>query len=143
MKRRQFLTMSGTTLTAALLPGPRLYAQGQALKMRSLYNKDLSFSDLAQQLVGERITVTGFMAPPLKAEANFFVLTNKPMAVCPFCETEAEWPDDILAVYTKRTVRVTPFNVKIQTNGVLELGAFTDPETGFVSRVRLTGARYS
>ena len=82
------------------------------------------------------------MAPPLKVEINFFVLTKQPLSVCPFCETEADWPDDILAVYTKRIVRVLPFNLKIEVRGVLELGTAKDAETGFVSRVRLTDAKY-
>jgi hypothetical protein len=110
--------------------------------MRDLYNKDLSFSDLALGLEGQRIDVTGFMAPPLKAEMRFFVLTKRPMATCPFCETSADWPDDILAIYTKRVVDVVPFNVPLVVTGVLDLGTFTDDETGFVSRVRLTDARY-
>ena len=80
--------------------------------------------------------------PPLKAESKFFVLTKMPMAVCPFCETEAEWPNDILAVYTKRIVDVIPFNKKITVSGVLELGGYRDPETGFLSMVRLSDANY-
>ncbi len=118
-----------------------VWAEG-AIKVRDLYNKNMSFSDLALSLEGESVTVDGFMAPPLKAESNFFVLTKKPMAVCPFCESEAEWPDDILAINTKRRVKVTPFNVKIQVVGMLELGPKTDVDTGFVSRVRLVNARY-
>jgi hypothetical protein len=65
------------------------------------------------------------------------------MSVCPFCETEAEWPDDILAVYTKRIIDVVPFNVDLTTTGTLELGAYKDPETGFLSMVRLVDASYS
>ena len=117
-------------------------AEEDAIRVRDLYNRDRSFSDLAQSLQGQRITVEGFMAPPLKAESQFFVLTKMPMAVCPFCETEAEWPDDILAIYTKRVVKVIPFNVKIEARGVLELGSYTDPDTGFLSMVRLTDASY-
>ncbi|MDF0600834.1 hypothetical protein P1J78_08835 [Psychromarinibacter sp. C21-152] len=137
LSRRTFLT------TAAALPlaAPAL-AQDGPIKLRELYNRDQSFSDLAQTMEGQRVTVEGYMAPPLKAETNFFVLTKMPMAVCPFCETEAEWPDDILAIYAKRTIDVIPFNVNIETRGVLELGTFKDPETGFVSRVRLTDATY-
>lgn len=119
-----------------------LKALDDAIKLRDLYNKDLSFSNLALSLAGQRITVNGFMAPPLKVEINFFVLTKQPLSVCPFCETEADWPDDILAVYTKRIVRVLPFNLKIEVRGVLELGTAKDAETGFVSRVRLTDAKY-
>jgi len=64
------------------------------------------------------------------------------MAVCPFCETEADWPADILAVYTKRTVNVVPFNRRIESRGILELGPYRDPDTGFLSMVRLNDAVY-
>jgi hypothetical protein len=39
------------------------------------------------------------MAPPLKAEAAFFVLTEIPMSLCPFCSSDADWPDNIVVVY--------------------------------------------
>ena len=112
------------------------------IKMRDLYNKDLSFSDLALANVGKRIPVSGFMAPPLKAESVFFVLTKMPMAVCPFCEPGMPWPDDLLAIYAKRVIDVVPFNVPIVVDGVLELGDYVDPELGFYSKVRLTDASY-
>ena len=137
LDRRMFL--AGSASLAA--PGPALAAD-DPIKLRELYNKDRSFSDLALSLEGRRVAVDGYMAPPLKAESSFFVLTKMPMSVCPFCETEAEWPADILAIYTKRMVDVVPFNVRIVTRGVLELGTFRDPETGFLSRVRLGDAVY-
>ncbi|SMX44450.1 hypothetical protein [Actibacterium lipolyticum] len=140
MNRRHFLLAATST---GLISPVGVSAQAAPIAVRDLYNKDLSFSDLALSLEGKEITVTGFMAPPLKADGQFFVLTKKPMSVCPFCETEAEWPDDIMAIYTKRQFRVIPFNVRIEASGVLELGPLKDPETGFLSRVRLTAARYS
>ncbi|MEF2073967.1 hypothetical protein [Consotaella aegiceratis] len=137
MRRRDFLLAAGV---GALCPS--LAHADDPVRMRDLYNKDLSFSDYAQKMEGQRIAVQGFMAPPLLAESSFFVLTKRPMAVCPFCESEAQWPDDILAIYTKRVVDVVPFNVKIVTRGRLALGRFKDSETGFVSRVRLEDAGY-
>ena len=138
MQRRSFLAA-----TAGLLATPSLLrAQDGPVKLRELYARDGSFSEMAQEMAGERLTFEWFMAPPLKAESRFFVLTKMPMSVCPFCETEAEWPDDILAVYTKRVIDVIPFNVKIEARGVLELGSYKDPETGFLSLVRLTDATY-
>lgn len=113
------------------------------MKVRDLYGKDARVSATALSLVGERIVIRGFMAPPLKAESRFFVLTQRPMSVCPFCESAADWPTDIIAVYTKRSFKVVPFNVRIATTGILEMGEFTDPETGFVSMVRLVNASYS
>ena len=82
------------------------------------------------------------MAPPLRAISRFFVLTKRPMAVCPFCESEADWPDDIIAVYTERIITMVPFNKRIQVRGTLTLGAYTDPATKFVSRLRLTKASF-
>ena len=140
MHRRSF------TLSALALPlaaaGPLRAAQEGPVKLRDLYRKGGGLSDLGQSLLGRRIEVDGFMAPPLRAESDFFVLTKMPMAVCPFCETSAQWPSDILAVYTKRTVEVIPFNVRIVAQGVLEDGEYRDPATGFLSLLRLTGAAY-
>ena len=137
MNRRQAL---GLLSTLVVLPRP---ARAEApIRMRDLYNKDLSFSDLALANEGRRIAVSGFMAPPLKAESLFFVLTKMPMAVCPFCEPGMPWPDDLLAIYTKRLIEVVPFNVPIVVEGVLELGDYVDPEFGFYSKVRLTDATY-
>ena len=138
MLRRHFFATAGAALAL-----PRVArAQDETIRLRDLYARDGSLSELAQSKLGERIVVEGFMAPPLKAEADFFVLTKMPMAVCPFCETSAEWPDDIVAVYTKRTVDVVPFNVGIDVRGVLEYGEKRDEETGFVSMVRLADATY-
>ena len=125
-----------------LLALPDLARADAPIKLRDLYNKDLSFSDLALSLQGSRISVAGFMAPPLKAESVFFVLTKKPMAVCPFCEPGMPWPDDILAFYARRVVEVIPFNVPITVTGLLELGDAVDPELGFYSKVRLADASY-
>ncbi|MBY6006559.1 hypothetical protein KUV62_21730 [Salipiger bermudensis] len=138
LKRRTFLT---ATLAAPLLMRAA-HAAEDPIKLRHLYDRQ-ALSDLAKASEGKRIAVDGYMAPPLKAESRFFVLTRRPMAVCPFCETEADWPSDILAVYTKRIVDVVPYNVKIVSSGVLELGAYRDPETGFLSMVRLVDASYA
>ncbi|SFR03589.1 hypothetical protein [Poseidonocella sedimentorum] len=146
MLRRDFLssclgTGLSTALPLGLLPGA-LRAEAAPLKLRELYNKDKSFSGIALGLEGKPLTVEGFMAPPLKADSTFFVLTKMPMSVCPFCETEADWPADILAIYTRRTFRTVSYSRKIEVSGLLELGPFRDPDTGFLSRVRLTGAHF-
>lgn len=131
------------TAAALALPAAPALGQDEVIKMRALYEKDMSFSDYARSHEGARVAVEGFMAPPLKADSTFFVLTARPMSVCPFCETSADWPDDILAVYCKRVYRVEPFNVRLVTRGTLELGEYRDPETGFLSRVRIADATFS
>ena len=101
---------------AILLAAPARWLASRAradapIRLRDLYERDMSFSPLARGLEGERIAVAGFMAPPLRAESTFFVLTKMPMAVCPFCEPGQTWPDDILAVYARRVVEVIRFAV--------------------------------
>ncbi|QFU09079.1 hypothetical protein PARPLA_01786 [Rhodobacteraceae bacterium THAF1] len=144
MIRRQFLTAA---LAAPMLATPALVraAPGDAdapIKVRDLYTRARGFSDLARSLDGERITVAGYMAPPLKAQSSFFVLTGRPMAVCPFCESDADWIEDILPVQTKRVVDPVYYTVGIDTRGILSLSEFTDPETGFVGQMRLTDATF-
>jgi hypothetical protein len=141
MLRRTFLT--ALPALAVLRAGHARADDATTLKLRDLYNKDLSFSDRALANQGSRVTIAGFMAPPLKAESVFFVLTKMPMSVCPFCEPGMPWPDDILAVYAKRIVNVIPFNVPILVTGILELGDAVDKELGFYSKVRLVDAIFA
>ena len=140
MDRRSFVAATGA-LALIPLTGARA---AETILLPDLYNKDLSFSDFALSLQDSQVAVSGFMAPPLKAQSKFFVLTKMPMAVCPFCESEAEWPEDIVAVYTVRVVAVTPqYDVPLITTGTLRLGTYRDEGLGFVSRVRLTEAGFT
>ena len=52
-----------------------------------------AFSEKARQNAGAEVEMRGYMAPPLKPEINFFILTKLPQAVCPFCDTAAAWPE--------------------------------------------------
>ena len=86
------LCLTGTVKAATPeLSFDELYSGGGVL--------GLQFSDKVKGLSGQRVTIKGFMAPPLKAEAAFFVLTREPVALCPFCQSDADWPDNILVVY--------------------------------------------
>nr|WP_086935476.1 hypothetical protein [Azospirillum sp. B510] len=102
----------------------------------------LEFSEKVKRLSGRDVAIEGFMAPPLKAEAAFFVLTRIPMALCPFCSSDADWPDDILVVYLAAKQTFVQYNAPIRARGVLEFGGWTDPETGFVSQLRLREASF-
>ncbi len=141
MIRRSFLIGAGASLLAPIAFVGRA-AAAEAVRLVDLYNDDASFSAFAEQLAGRRVEMGGFMAPPLKAESEFFVLTKVPMALCPFCDSEMDWPTDIIAVYGRNVITAAPFNVPIVTSGVLELGVYTDPELGFVSKLRLVEASY-
>lgn len=99
--------------------------------------RGLQFADRTLALKGQTVRLRGYMAPPLKPESNFFVLTREPVAICPFCSSDAEWPVDIVVIYASKTVIPTNFSERIEVEGTLEVGSFIDPKTGFVSQLRL------
>jgi hypothetical protein len=130
-----FLAYAGTTRAA---PTP--------LTFDDLYGKisvlGLEFSAKVKTLAGSQVQMSGFMAPPLKAEAKFFVLTEIPMSICPFCSTDSDWPDNIVVIYLDEKQTFVQPGTRIEVSGTLEVGSWTDPETGFLSRLRLRGANY-
>jgi len=103
----------------------------------------LTFSDKVKSLAGQQVSMRGFMAPPLKPEAKFFVLTEIPMSICPFCSSDADWPDNIVVVYLDAARDFVQANAPIEVQGTLEVGSWLDPETGFVSLLRLVDAEFS
>ena len=103
----------------------------------------LKFTAKVKSLSGTNVTMRGFMAPPLKAEAKFFVLTEIPMALCPFCSSDADWPDNIVVVYLDEKQTFVQANAPIDVEGMLEYGSWTDAETGFVSLLRLRHAQFN
>ncbi|MEZ5668640.1 MAG: hypothetical protein R3F55_14610 [Alphaproteobacteria bacterium] len=128
--------LTALPLVAAL---PRPSFATPELKIRTSMSAAASLARGAEP--GRRgVIIPGFMAPPLKPDAAFFVLTRRPMAVCPFCDNEADWPRDIVLVKLDGAIEWLPFNVAIAARGVLELGTEIDEDTGFVSRVRLVEA---
>ena len=112
------------------------------LEFSELYTTGVELTDKAKRLSGSDILMHGFMAPPLKVDVSFFVLTRTPMAVCPFCDSTMQWPDDIVLVTVNEPITFTPFNVRIAVRGKLETGFVKDDATGFVSFVRLSQASY-
>lgn len=99
------------------------------------------FADGVLALKGQTVRIRGYMAPPLSAESQFFVLTREPMAICPFCQSDADWPVDIIVIYLAQAEKMLPGGSRLEVTGRLEVGAFTDPATGFVSQIRLRDAQ--
>lgn len=102
----------------------------------------LKFSAKLLSLRGTPVAMQGYMAPPLKAESNFFVLTRQPVALCPFCSSDADWPSDIVVIYLRKAAQPTRYSDPLSVSGVLEVGSWTDPENGFVSQIRLVDAAF-
>lgn len=137
---RKFLASLFLSITMSIA----LEANAASLDFSEMYSgassEGLVFSDTLNSLNGSEVTMTGFMAPPLKPSINFFVLTETPMAVCPFCSTDADWPYNMVVVYVNGSVDALPYDQEVTVTGTLDLGSYMDGDTGFVSQVRLLDA---
>ena len=102
---------------------------------RASIREGLKLSEKLLSLDGKKVVMRGYMAPPLKPELDFFVLTKVRLAFCPFCSSAAEWPDDIAVVYTPAPMKSTERAVAVE--GTIEVGSKMDQETGMVSLVRI------
>lgn len=144
LSRRHVLATLAGALAATRL-GPARAATPE-LSFGDLYKSfgvlGLQFSDTVEALKGQTVQMKGFMAPPLKAEAKFFVLSEIPLSICPFCSSDADWPDDIVVVYLQKKQTFVQYNAGIRVTGTLEVGPWIDPETGFVSQLRLRDAAF-
>lgn len=130
----------GACLALAALAAP-FAASAESLSFSELYSDwsaaGLVLSDKAASLEGGTVTMTGYMAPPLTPTIRFFVLTEVPMSVCPFCSSDADWPDNIIVVKVSDPVTALPYDAPISVTGTLEIGSEIDEETGFVSQLRI------
>ncbi|CDP52474.1 hypothetical protein [Paradevosia shaoguanensis] len=106
------------------------------------YDKDMAFSDTANELAGSVVEIQGFMAPHLKVDSDFFILSNQPVDTCPFCESEDAWIDTIIFVVMRERQEAINPGTLIWTRGTLDIGPAVDEATGFVSRVRLLDADF-
>jgi hypothetical protein len=127
------LTGRAVAVDATRITFAELYASVGILGMK--------LSDRVQGLAGKPVAMRGYMAPPLKPEADFFVMTKEPVSLCPFCQSDADWPADIVVVYLQKGTALTSNMEPIEVSGTLEIGSKTDPRTGFVSLLRIVEAR--
>lgn len=143
---RRMLLGALTLPALALLSRPAFAAEPVPLLFEQLYKsvgvRGLVFSDTVLALKGQAVAMRGYMAPPLKPESAFFVLTREPMALCPFCQSDADWPADIVVVYLDRATPLLGGGEAVVVRGRLEVGSATDPETGFVSQLRIVDATF-
>lgn len=142
LSRRRLLT----GLAALPVSWPALAAEAETLTFDVLYKSfgvlGFQFSDRATFLRGKPVRMIGYMAPPLKSESHFFVLTREPLAICPFCQSDADWPVDIVVVFMRAATPMVSAGQKVAVSGRLEIGSSTDAETGFVSQIRLVDAGF-
>jgi len=101
----------------------------------------IEFTPQADALAGQPVRMGGYMSPSMQPEAGYFVLSRAPLPNCPFCDTSASWPDDIVLVMLRVPgADIDHPTTHIQVSGVLALGETVPPEPGLIASVRLTDA---
>jgi hypothetical protein len=140
---RRDLIVAGLSSLAAF---PSKATAAEVLTFDTLYESfgvlGLKFSTQVLALKDRPIVISGYMAPPLRAESDFFVLTKNPLSICPFCQSDADWPLDILVVYLAEASPLVTAGAKVTVTGMLEIGSYIDPDSGFVSQLRVRDASY-
>ena len=133
-------------LSLAALPFNVKASSAEVLSFVGLYESfgvlGLKFSTEVLALKDQTISISGYMAPPLRAESDFFVLTKNPLSICPFCQSDADWPLDIVVVYLSEASPLVTAGAKVTVSGTLDIGSYIDPNSGFVSQLRVRNASY-
>ena len=144
LTRRQLCT--GLSAALALRPAQAHAADAEVIHFDMFYKsygvRGIEFSDRLKNLANKTVAIKGYMAPPLKPESHFFVMTREPLAICPFCQSDADWPLDIIVIYLKQASAMISAGTAIDVTGTLALGSYQDTETGFVSQLRVIDATY-
>jgi hypothetical protein len=146
VNRRSALMRLVGGLGAALATAIRPAAAADRLRFQDLYGSfgpiGFEFSETARRLRGQPVVMRGYLAPPLKAEARFFVLCSQPVTLCPFCQSDADWPQDIVVVYPKRAASLRSRGTAdaMDVAGIFDLGSQRDTDSGFVSQARIIEA---
>ena len=146
MNRRDWLGFGACAalFAAAGRPGGAFADADSRLGFQELYKSrgvlGAELSEKTRALDGKPVQILGYLAPPLKPEVRFFVLTRTPVALCPFCNSDADWPSDIVVVYPRERSAWGQDGQPVAVTGTLELGSKMDRETGFVSLVRIVEA---
>ncbi len=139
--------IAAKTTTAAVPDGAPANSDTILLRFNEFYAPETSainlvLSDKLKGANNKRVKITGYMAPPLKPDLDFFVLTRIRLATCPFCSTAADWPEDIILVTMPEGKTIRQVEEPITLIGKLEVGEGVDTKTGFFSLLRIRAENY-
>jgi hypothetical protein len=60
-----------------------------------------------------------YMAPPLKPEVEFYVLTSTPMATWPLGGSETTWPQDVALIMLTGPIKAQVYNRAISVTEII------------------------
>ncbi len=145
MERRTFISLAGAALVGGTPLSKALGAEDALpLDLASLYSTDgggLDFDSHVLAAASRLVIVTGYVAPHLQPGAPFHLVSHVPLSACPHCLGNRTLPKGTVAFYPLKEngASYAPGADPVSLKGYLELGAKVDPQTGFVTTIRLRG----
>lgn len=145
MERRTFISLAGAAWVGGTPLSKALGAEDALpLDLASLYQTDgggLDFAPHVLAAASRLVIVTGYVAPHLQPGAPFHLVSHVPLSACPHCLGNRTLPKGTAAFYPLKEngASYSPGADPVSLKGYLELGAKVDPQTGFVTTIRLRG----
>lgn len=157
ISRRKLLLSTAATAAApsALFAGTR----SDVLSPKDLTDSAFSFTDLAHELNGEKVTISGFMTPPVPGVDDLSLLLDEPKTICPVCSERAgeqamslcgpcssgDGPSvtEAIAIHAHDPIRKVPYNVQVDVTGTLDVGSLFEDRTGLLTTSRLLDAEFT
>jgi hypothetical protein len=122
---------------AAARPAPA----GATVPLRALYDQvGSASSDLSRRLEGQRIVVSGLVAPVPSGAADWLAIGETALVPCQLCGDAHDWPTGVLAVRSEGLPHLRDPYVTVTLTGVLVLDPAAREGTGLPDRFVLRDA---
>jgi hypothetical protein len=135
-RRAAILTCIGLATTAAF-PAKA----GPTVPLRALYDEaGASPSDLARRLDGQRVALSGLVAPVPSGAAGWLALGETALVPCQLCGGPHDWPIGVVAVHGPDLPHLADPYARVTLEGVLVLDPTVSLPTGLPARLVLRDA---
>lgn len=112
-----------------------------SIALRALYDQSGGApSGLAQRLEGQRITVSGLVAPVPSGSADWLAIGETVLVPCQLCGGGHDWPTGVLAVRSEGLPHLRDPYVAVMLTGVLVLDPAAREGNGLPDRLVLRDA---
>ncbi len=106
------------------------------LQFAELWGEEFSVSQRVQELDGQSVSMTGFMAMQSPLDGSFIYLTNAPMVSCPYCIPGTDTPVSAIPAMAQEGDSIDFTEEPVTISGKLEVEEKTD-EFGYTTPFRI------
>lgn len=136
-RRAAVLACVGLAASAVLRPAA---ARG-SVPLRDLYDTaGTGASDLARSLDGQRVALSGLVAPVPSGAAGWLALGETALVPCQLCGGPHDWPTGVVSVHAPGLPHLADPYARVTLEGILVLDAAAREGTGLPDRLVLRDA---